>query len=183
VNETSSFALLADLAQLIKKHGPTAFSDLASLLRDPAKVDDLTAILEAGSFAGRNAKTRKKKPVREGRRTGPISLLHLLSETRSTDPAKAELLTRFYEDLSLKRVLPSLRDLRKFASDNGLIGAAADSREKAIGPLVRDLRGRSVEQVREIIGRAIVTEGTKDDRSLERWTDIILDKGRSRKSS
>jgi len=49
VSITNSFALLEDLARLVRKYGPEVFSDLSALLRDPRKMEDLTTILEAGA--------------------------------------------------------------------------------------------------------------------------------------
>jgi hypothetical protein len=183
VNERSTIELLADLARLIRKHGPTTFSDLAALLRDPEKVHELTSILDVGALAGRNATIRKRKSTRQRYESASGSLLHLISETKRADPAKGDLLLKFYEDLSAKRVLPSLRDLRDFAGENHLIGSSADARQKAIGPLIRDMRRLPTEQLRQILGRVETTEGANDDRSLERWTNIILNKDRSRDSS
>lgn len=179
MSEPNSFALLEDLARLLRKHGPGAFSDLAALLRNPAKVDELTAILETISSAGRKAKVHNADSARSRTKTASATLLQLLSEMEKTDPAKAALLIKFNDDLSSKRVLPSLKDLRYFASDNQLKGVSADSREKAIGPLIRELSRRTSEELSLIFGRLRTFENTGDDRSLQRWTEVILNKKRT----
>jgi len=180
VSEISSFALLEDLARLVRKHGPAAFSDLSAILRNPKKIEELVSVLEAGASAGRRAKTYKSGvPLR--RRRAPSTALGLPdSLAATTDPETEGLLSRFYEDLLARRVLPTLPELREFASDNGLKGAKAESRGKAIGPLIRDLSLRPKDQVASILGRARSAKSAKDDRSLERWADVILDRNRSR---
>lgn len=176
MSETNSFALLEDLARLLRKHGPGTFSDLAALLRNPAKVDELLTILEASSSAGKKAKVHKADSAPSRRKAASETPLQLLSEMKRTDPEKAVLLIKFNDDLSSKRVLPSLRDLRYFASDNQLKGVSADSREKAIGPLIRELSRRTIEELSLIFGRLPTFESAGDDRSLQRWTDVILNK-------
>lgn len=176
MSDSSSFALLEDLARLLRKHGPGAFSDLAALLRDPAKVDEITTILEASSLAGKRVGLHKADSARSRKKPAPATLLQMLSELKRTDPEKAALLMSFNDDLLSKRVLPSLRDLRYFASDNQLKRVSADSRDKAIGPLIRELSKRTIEELRAIIGRLRTFESAGDDRSLQRWTDVILNK-------
>jgi hypothetical protein len=180
VSEISSFALLADLARLVRKHGPTAFSDLSAILRNPEKVEELTTILEAGASAGRRVTNYKAGAPTPRRQVPALSLPLLFSRMRTTDPQITDLLSKFYEDLLAKRVLPTLRGLREFAHENHLKGAHAESREKAIGPLIRDLSGHPSDQIASILGRVRPAQSVPDDRSLERWADVILDKNRSR---
>jgi hypothetical protein len=176
VSETNTFALLEDLARLLRKHGAAAFSDLAAFLRDPAKVDELTTILESSSSAGKKAKLHKADYAPSRRKTASATPLQFLSELKRTDPEKAVLLIKFNDDLSSKHILPSLRDLRYFASDNQLRKVTADSREKAIGPLIRELSRRTIEELSVIFGRLPTFDNAGDDRSLQRWTDVILNK-------
>jgi hypothetical protein len=183
VSGIDTFALLEDLARLIKKHGPTAFTDLSALLRNPEKLDELIGILEAGASAGRRAKMPKREKPSPYASASSGSLNLLLSKMRTIDPAKAEILSRFYDELTSKHVLPTLREIREFAHDNHLRGADVDSRSKAIGQLLRDLSERPSEQLNAILKRVHYAERPRDDRSLERWADIILDKDRSHRGN
>src|SRR5207248_6971259 len=95
----------------------------------------------------------------------------ILSQAQRDDPEKGELLSALYEALAAKRALPSLRELRRFAIDNGL-SAASDgaSRDRAITALLGQLALCPVEGVRSIVKRVRITE-RETDRSLEGWTD------------
>jgi DNA-binding transcriptional regulator YbjK len=180
VNETKSFALLGDLAQLVKKHGPTAFSDLASLLRSPEMIAELTTILETAEATGRGAKVTRKASVAIRGEGSRASVIDLLSQIEKRDPEKAQLLSNFYEAVVSKGVLPTLRELRSFARDNGLRSIVSTSRDKAVGPFIRDLATHPLDDIRPMLRRAKQSEDAPGDRSLEGWTDIILDKQRSR---
>jgi hypothetical protein len=107
-------------------------------------------------------------------------LAPLFSRIVSTDSEKAELLSKFYEDLLARRVLPTLRQIREFARENRIRGAQAESREKAISPLIQDLSVLPRDQLISILRRMRPGQSLPDDRSLERWADVILDKNRSR---
>lgn len=172
------FALLRDLAHLVRKYGPTVFSDLAGFLRDPEAVAELITILEAAEAAGRNARVTKARAAPGGMRRGKGSVQSLLSELQKDHPEKAQVLSGFHGALAAKRALPTLRELRSFALDNGLNGVSATSREKAIGQILRDLAARHLEDVRLMLGRVRMEDAT-GDRTLEGWTDIILDKERT----
>ena len=176
---TNSFALLEDLARLVRKYGPEVFSDLSALLRDPRKMEDLTTILEAGASAGRRATMHRTGSHPQRRQSPPVNLAHLISQIGTTDPERADLILKFYEDLSAKRILPTLREIRGFAQENRLKGTSAESREKAIGPLIRDLSGRTRDQIVAAIGLVRPDRSVEDDRSLARWADVILDRSRS----
>jgi hypothetical protein len=183
VNETDKFALLRDLAHLLRKYGLNAFSDLAGFLRDSESVTELTMILETTEAAGRKSGVPKSGVAALRGETTKENLLHLLSQVKKTEPEKAQILSGFYEALAVKRALPSLRELRSFARDNGLKPLSATSRDKAISPLVRDLSTRSIEDIRSMLKRIRLSDGALGDRSLEAWTGVILNKERSRGGS
>jgi hypothetical protein len=176
VTQTDKYALLRDLAQLVRKHGPAVFSELAAFLRNPEAVAELITVLEAAETAGRRARVTESGNAIGG------GLPHLFSEIKKGDPAKAQILSGFCGALAAKRALPTLRELRTFAHDNGLRTVNATSRDKAIAPLIRDLAARSLEEIHSLLGRVSMA-GTTGDRSLEGWTDVILNKQRSRGGS
>ena len=176
MTQSNKFALLKDLASLLKKHGPTAFTELADFLRNPASVTDLISILEASGAAGRRAgvtRPSRKSKSQGGKRVAK----RLLANINDKDPEKAKSLATFYDMLSSKRVLPTMRDLRGFADDSGLRPVIASSRDKAIPPLLRDLATRSVEEIHVIL-QQIRSVDKQGDRTLEGWTDVILGKHR-----
>ena len=176
MTQSDKFALLKDLASLLKKHGPTAFTELAEFLRNPATVTDLISILETSGAAGRRAGTTR--PSWKGAAPGTKgSVKRLLTDINDKDPEKAESLSTFYGMLLTKRVLPTMRDLRNFAEDSGLRSVTASSRDRAIPPLLRELATRSVEEVRVML-QQIRRVDTQGDRTLEGWTDVILGKRR-----
>lgn len=178
MSETQKFALLKDLALLLRRYGPRTFSDLAAFLKNPQNTAELTAILETAAATRR--KTFQARPSfaarqAEGSREG---LRHFLLKLEKDDPEKAQMLSGFYEVLIAKNVLPTLRELRSFAQDNGLHPVASKSRDKALNPLIRDLAGRPVDDVRPMLRRVRMAERVIGDRSLERWTGVILNRQR-----
>ena len=176
MTQSDKFALLRDIASLLKKHGPTAFTELADFLRNPVVVTDLISILETSEAAGRRA--RITRPSGKGKSQGTQGTVkRLLADINDKNPEKAKPLSTFYGMLSTKRVLPTLRDLRSFADDSGLRPVTASSRDKAISPLLRDLATRSVEEIQVMLQR-IKPVDKQGDRTLEGWTDVILDKRR-----
>ena len=172
MTQSDKFALLRDLASLLNKHGPTAFTELADFLKNPAAVTELISILETSGAAGRRGGIIRQSE--KGKFQGTKgNVKRLLADIEGTDPEKAELLSTFYDMLSTKRVLATLRELRGFADDNGLGAVTASSRDKAIPPLLRDLATRSMEQIHVILQRSR-SAATQGDRTLEGWTDVIL---------
>ena len=166
--------LLEDLASLLKKHGPAAFTELAEFLRNPDGVTDLISILEASEAAGRKAIVARPSGRGESERTERV-VKRLLIDITDDDPEKAKSLSKFYQMLSEKRVLPTLRDLRGFADESGLRQVTTSSRDRAIPPLLRNLAQRSAEEI-DVILQQIRPADTQGDRTLEGWTDLILGK-------
>jgi hypothetical protein len=175
VTQAETFDLLRDLARLIRKYGPAAFSDLAAFLKNPDGLATLISVLETGASVGR---TRSRIRTGPGQETKKVGIPQLLLDLEGREPDKAKVLWEFYRALVSRRALPDLRGVRSFALDNGLRPVSASARDNAIGPLLRDLVSRPTEDILKILSRVSV-QGVSGDRTLERWTDIILDKGRS----
>ena len=172
MTQVDKFALLKDLASLLKKHGPTAFTELAEFLRNPAAVTELISILETSAAAGRRVGITRPYGKSESQGTKGI-VKRLLADISDKEPEKAKLLSAFYAMLSTKRVLPTMRNFRSFADDSGLKSVTASSRDRAIPPLLQDLATRSVEDIHVILQR-INPVDTQGDRTLEGWTEVIL---------
>ena len=166
-----TFELLKEVSRLLVKYGPDTFDDLARYLANPGTRDQLLEILRTVAVAGRKSKlasTRGQPKLFS--KPGADQFLGRLAEL---EPEKSQLLSAFRDDLMTKNVLPSLRDLKSFASDNGLIPPTATSRDKAIEPLIKSLSHRTMGEVEAIIQRARV-RSESGDRTLEGWADIIL---------
>jgi hypothetical protein len=177
VTQADKFALLRDLAHLVRKYGPSVFADLAGFIKDPETVAELVTILESAETAGRKAHITEARPRAIRDKSPRARLHHLILELEKDEPEKARILSGLYEALVAKRALPTLRELHSFALDNGLEAISARSRDKAIGPFLRHLAARSTEDLRSIIGRISMMD-TTGDRTLEGWTKVILGKQR-----
>jgi hypothetical protein len=99
--------------------------------------------------------------------------LHYPDQTWESEPKRNVLLLQLYEDLMSKTLLPTLRDAKTFAQDNGLSVIKVTSREKAIVALVKAFLLLSPASVENYFIK-IQPVTSKDDRSLEGWSNIIL---------
>ncbi|MBI5826895.1 MAG: hypothetical protein HZB22_04125 [Deltaproteobacteria bacterium] len=173
MNESRRFDLLSDLARLIKKHGIDAFAELANYLSHPEAIEHLITIIEGTFKAGQSASIDKDRGAQgAGRGTG---VKRLIDDLEKSDPQKAEIISAFYHTLLAKNALPSIKEMRDFSIDTGLKPVHAKSRDKAIFPLLKDIAARPLNEVKDIIGR-ISLRGIGDDRTLEGWAKVILNK-------
>lgn len=162
--------LLVDLAKLLKKHGADTFESLAESISSPEMTRHLSRVLtQVAKIAHTIPKTKGETGLKQEPRI-PRSLINL----KSTDTEKYQLSMNFYNDLIAKTVLPSLRDIKEFAVDCGLPEIRAKSRQKAISPLISSLVKFPNEQL--IAGIQSLRKYDTSDRSLEGWTNIILNR-------
>ncbi len=172
MSEGAQLDLLVDLARLLKKHGPDAFEKLASDLSSPQFSEQLVHLLTAGANAARTAlQTKAVFPSESESRNLRASLVGLGDSV----PEESAILVRLYDDLMAQHALPTLKEIREFARTRGLLLYKARTRTQAVESLVEAIRDRPIEEMREIAA-AIQPSGREDDRSLENWTRIILDK-------
>lgn len=171
MSENKDIELLADIVRLLKKYGPKPFEDLARSLKEGHLLDDLVALLNASAQAGR----RSKSPSEEKRTTTKehSGVHELLRRCEAESPEKARALEQLHKKLVAKTVLPTLRDIRRFAEDSGLPPITATSREKAILLLLHSLASAPLDLIKSLVARASQM-GEKGDRTLEGWTGIIL---------
>lgn len=174
MSEADRFELLRDLARLLKKHGPDAFASLSDFFKRPDAIDQLVTILDASATAGQKAHVTKAPETPKRASKG---LDEILSEIEKTEPDKAQELIRFVQAFRGKRALPTIRNIRDFAQDNGLRPVTVASRDKALLPLVKDLIDRPMGELSTILKTETVY-GREGDRTLEGWTGVILDKER-----
>ena len=170
---TPEHDLLIDIARLLRKYGPEAFEKLAMYLQDPKSVESVVQILTTSAQSARSNFPSDTGSKRKSKQTASIK--QMLSDLTQSEPEKAQVLSTFYTDLLEKNVLDSLRGIRDFSMDNGLASVTAESREKAISRLLKDLAKRPLEEIRSIV-KNVRPNVNRDDRALEGWTDIILNK-------
>lgn len=175
MNNKPEFELLIDIAKLLKKYGPDTFESLAQNLSSPKFSELLGSILLAAAKATRKVQTKKAGTIETKRGSG--SFRSSLIALEKKDHNKAELLVKFYDDLMSKAILPTLRDIQAFASDNGLPAVKATARDKAIVPFIKALLPLHFDELKSRLLK-IRPVSSKDDRSLEGWSNIILDKER-----
>ncbi len=176
MTENRDFDLLADVARLLKKYGPEAFEHLAENLSSPEFFERLISILRTSAKAGATVKAAKR-PVRK--KQSPADFRTSIVSLR--DKEKSDLLLKFYDDLMAKTILPTLRSLQSFVSDAGLPPFKAKIREKAVVQVVKNLMVLSLEELQLLLS-TIRQVPSQDDRSLEGWSNIILNKKHLSKS-
>ncbi|MEH1914933.1 hypothetical protein [Nostoc sp.] len=201
------FELLIEIAKLLKKHSPEFSKSLAELLSSPKFIEHLVSVLSSTNTISSTGITQQIKPTTSNQRlkkprssltkkaktsqkkesqsaksglSASVSYPLFLKELETTDPEKSALLIKLYYSLINKTLLPTLQDIRNFASDTGLSTIKATSRNKAIIPFVRDLLSLNIEQLKTKLD-GLMPVLPEDDRSLEAWANIILDKERQTK--
>ncbi|MBI1927970.1 hypothetical protein HYR99_27475 [Candidatus Poribacteria bacterium] len=179
MSERSEFELLMEIAKLLKKYGPDTFEKLASVLSSRDFSEHLASVLSSLAKESRSAQRRKTSLADSTR--APRDFRSSLIQMKESEPDKSALLLKLYDDLTAKAVLPTLRDIHAFASDAGLPPIKANSRNKAIVPLLKMLMVLPLDELQLKLS-AIESASMRDDRSLEGWSNIILDKERRMRS-
>lgn len=162
--------LLIDLAKLLKKYGPETFDSLAELISSPEMIEKLPHILTQVAKMARTTSKTKRKTRQKQAPSIPRSLINL----ESVDPEKYQLLMKAYTDLITKTVLPSLKDIKEFAIECELPEIRAESRQRAISPLISSLIKLPNEELKAKIH--LLKKYDTGDRSLEGWSNIILNR-------
>ena len=180
MSNNSELDLLVDIAKLLKKYGPSTFETLSTTLSSPDFLNKLSLLLSKSASAARtsglnSAQDRKEKNQKTTFRSSLLSLHEI-------EPEKSTILVQLYDDLMAKTVLPTLRDLQAFASDMGLPSIKAAARDKAVVPFLKSLMLLDTNQLKSIIA-GMKKVNSEDDRSLEGWSNIILDKHRGANES
>ncbi|MCA1619209.1 MAG: hypothetical protein LC795_07840 [Acidobacteria bacterium] len=169
MNNNKEFDLLSDIAKLIKKYGPETFEALGEQITNPKFTIILADLLST------TAKTYRATPKAKSRSRSKPQKGNFLSRLEESDPEKAALLIELYDSLKNRSILPTLREMRDFATDNGLPTVKSTSREKALIPFVRTFLKMPAEELREYLRRIQPTRSS-GDRTLEGWSKIIFGK-------
>lgn len=152
----------------MKKYGPVTFEALGEQITNPKFTKVLADILST------TAKTYRALPKTTKRRSqSKPANGAFLSSLNKSDAEKYALLMDLYDDLKNQKVLPTLREMKNFAADNGLPLIKTKSREKALIPFVRTFVKMPVEEVRAHLKRINPTRSS-GDRTLEGWSQIIF---------
>lgn len=171
MNDKPEFGLLVDIAKLLKKYGPETFEGLAKNLSSPKFSERLVSILSATAKTGRTVGVKAKSEF------SPRDFRTSLVELEKTEPDRSTLLLKLYDSLMVKSLLPTLRDIQTFVSDTGLPPFKATARSKAIVPFMKTLLNLPLDELKVKLS-AIQSVSSQDNRSLEGWSNIILDKRR-----
>jgi hypothetical protein len=171
----SELDLLVDLAKLVKRYGPGPFEQLAESICSPDLAQRLSRIL---SELSQHARMHSASKARSHQRQGPC-IPKALVDLQEKDPDRYTLLKGFYEDLTARVVMPSIRDIREFARDCRFPDVRAESRQKAIGPLIGALC--RLDLPKEELAARIESAKRYDatNRSLAGWSSIILNRHQS----
>jgi len=180
VSSKPELELLIEIAKLFKKYGPETFESLAANFSSPEFSERLVTILSTTAKIARTAQPKGTEQAE--RKRPPRDFRSSLVALENAEPEKSALLVRFYDDLMAKTVLPTLRDIQAFVSDAGLPSVKATARDKAITPFLKTLVPMPLDELRTRLSD-IRSVSIRDDRSLEGWSNIILDKERRTKES
>jgi len=163
MTENEEYALMVDLAKLLKKHGPERFELLATMISSPEFIEKFSGILRTSARVYR----AKASPTR-------TSLAAEVLRLRDLDSRKYELLVSFENKLRTGRILPTLKQMRGFAVTNGLPEIQARSRSSGIQPLIRSMLPLSTEQLAAVVSHAV--ESSVSRGGLNDWSELITKK-------
>ena len=160
--------LLVELGRLAERYGADSFSRLAQLIRDPSQADELATVLNCAA-----ERAHRSKPVHKSVSRGPSRVgISVLNELRLADPEKHSILAEIRQRLVAGSILPTMSDIRRFTLTHGLSIGNASSRNAAITPLLRSMSRLPTPSLVLILDELV--EYKPDDRSLERWRDVIV---------
>ena len=133
INDSKAYDLLEEIAKLLKKYDKDTFLNLANILKDPKLSDQIAVILENTAKLSPQKKRTRKRPSALEERTRFRESLVVLGKA---EPEKSKTLLLLFDSLQAKAILPSLRDLTNYISDQGMPVPKAKSRDKVIMSLL-----------------------------------------------
>ena len=166
MTDENDVAMLAALDRLVARYGPRPVTRLADLIRDPQRAEELAAALE--SAAARAPQKRASPGSQRADRVG----MAVLKELRLSDPQKHSVVAEIRRQLISRTILQSMDELRRFARMSDLSIGKASSRTAAITPFLRSLSQLSTPEIVSL--RDSIIQSNVDDRSLDRWRDVIV---------
>ena len=164
--QSEDIEVLSELSRIAAKYGPDSIIRLANLIRDPVGAEELAGVLErvASTAPQRRTYGKSDKATRLG--------MGVLNNLRNSDPEKHALVAALRDYLVSGTILGSMSELRHFARTHDLSIGKASSRNAAIAPLLQSTAKLSAPQIANFLDT--VVQSKSDDRSLERWRDVIV---------
>jgi hypothetical protein len=167
--------LLTDIAKLLERYGPDSYEALAILLSNEELTQTIIVtllqhiLLKAKSVSHNNVE--QKPQVSKISKTFRSSLVAITEK----DFERGTLLLHLFDGLQNKKFLPTLRAMKTFAEDNGLVLITAKSRKMAINQVVKSFLTMPINEIKSII-KLLEEQTSLENSSLEAWSSIILDK-------
>lgn len=177
ITDSKTYELLGEIAKLLKKYGKETFSELATILKDPNLSNSIAETLENIAQRSPQKKRTQKRPslLEES-----MQLRESLVVLGKAEPEKSKILLLIFDSLQNKTILPSLRELTNFISDQGLPVLKAKSRDKVIFSLLKKCTEFSLHDLETFTAAINPKQHIDDaDRSLEGWGKVILDRKNS----
>ena len=173
-NGSKTYELLGEIAKLLKKYDKSTFIELAKIIKDPNLANHIAETLEAVAQTAPQKKITRKHPslLEEGMR-----VRESLASLGNSEPEKSKILLLIFDSLKNKKILPSLRELANFISDQGLPVPKTKSRDKAINSFLKKCTELPLHELEGLIATTNRQQHLdSSDRSLEGWGKIILDR-------
>lgn len=174
INDSKTFELLGEIAKLLKKYGKETFLELATILRNPNLLNQVADSLEN---IVKNPPKKKRAQKRPSATEERVRFREFLVAIGKSEPEKSKILLSLFDSLQNKTILPSLRELIDFISDQGLPVPKAKSRGKVILSFLKKCTELSLNDLQEFNLTMNPRQTREDaDRSLEGWGKVILDR-------
>lgn len=170
MDRNKELSLFSDLIKVVKKYDQSTIKNLALLLKDDSFISMIDEILAKASIYSKPKSSKVPTKIQQSKK-----FIDSLMEMSKYDSQKSTTLLEIYNQLINKEALPTMRELKNFVLDNGLPPLNASSRDKAITPFVKILSTLNTDDLIDKVNR-IQKLSQKDNRSLEGWSNIILNK-------
>jgi len=173
-HDSKTYELLEQIAKLLKKYGKETFSELATILKDPNLSNHISETLEnIAQLSPQKKRTQKHPTLLEE----SMQLRESFVVLGKGEPEKSKILLSMFDSLQNKTILPSLRELTNFISDQGLPVPKAKSRGKVIFSFLKKCTELSLNDLEAFNATINRQQHSNDaDRSLEGWGKVILDR-------
>jgi len=172
INDSKPYELLGEINKLLKKYGKDTFSELADILKDSKLLNNLIDIFEnTPKFFPKKKRTQKRPSALEERMSFRESLVSL----EKAEPEKAMIILSLFDLLQTKAILPSLRDLTNFISNQGLPVPKGKSRDRIIISFIKRCTKFPLHDLQALASTINLQQYKEDtDRSLAEWGKVIL---------
>lgn len=156
------FALLEDVARLLRKHGSETFEALAAMLDDPVRLRYVAAVLHAGASSAARVSAEPKRD----------RLRRVAAKLATGTTAEERTLFALAHELDTGVLEPSLRDVRRAAEVAALPAPHAKRRRDALGELIENLLKLPSADLERAV-RSVRSALAPSERSLAGWDDLI----------